>query len=79
MPILASTVQQSSCAFHDFTHISYYCHELPGITSYVVIFKKKMLQLDLTIGLDTDDELREGALQVLQHIRPEWTASNIRN
>jgi hypothetical protein len=32
----------------------------------------------LTIGLDTDEELREGALHVLQLVRPDWPADSIR-
>jgi hypothetical protein len=37
-----------------------------------------MLHIDLTIGLDTDEELREGALHVLQLVRPDWPADSIR-
>jgi hypothetical protein len=37
-----------------------------------------MLHIDLAIGLDTDEELREGALQVLRSIRPSWPVDNIR-
>ena len=36
-----------------------------------------MLHIDVTIGLETDEELREGALQVLRAIRPEWPLTSI--
>ena len=43
-----------------------------------VLLSDKMLHIDLTIGLDTDEELREGALHVLQLVRPDWPADSIR-
>ncbi len=43
-----------------------------------VLLSDKMLHIDLAIGLDTDEELREGALHVLQLVRPDWPADSIR-